>query len=496
MSRYKLCPSRHFRRHLGADLEMGCPLPQLHRLLDSLSQGTLPEGTLDRALSGRGEGCRECVVGEGFTLVYRYSGDRLILYYINPPKKPRRFSMFILTEIKYRLLRARGRTALLLCVAALLVGSLSLYLGNIQASRDALSTLSGRVPVVARVVSRSGSRQDGLFIDTKRFDSLTSAAVHDVRATTTFAAAYSDEARAVPIDEFSGGDMSVKGANCMDALNMTADSVEFLPGYGPDCLGGNEPVCILRDSFAEYTGLGLGDELSVPLYGIMYGTYGNSYSPVGEPPLKVVGMCAPAGSTVYGDAYAPIQFLREHTESAGEVFSYESLNVRLDDPMELNAFKDSLMGLGFLEPFDTAGDAYSGDAISMEDEMFIKTASELSQNLEVFDGFLLPFFALIIGMITLVTFLVLRGSRREMAIASSLGRQKSLNAASHFFGAIIAELLGCIAALPVMCAIVNLMPMTALAVIGVYMACACVGTTIALVFILHFDPLELLTKVD
>lgn len=496
MSRYKLCPSRYFRKHLESAVEKGCPLPQLHRVLESLAQGELPEDTLDRALSGRGEGCRECVVGSGFSLVYRYSGECLILYLIQSPKKPGGFFMFLLTEIKYRLLRARGRTALLLCVAALLVGSLAFYLGNIQANRDALSQLSDRVPVVARVVSRNGGSRDGLFIDTQHFDSLTGAAVHDVRTATTFFAAYSQEARAVPVEEFSGGDMSIKGANCLEALNMDAENVQFLSGYGPECLTGNEPVCILRDSFAEYTGLGLGDELAVPLYGVMYGTYGNAYSPVGEPTLKVVGICSPTGSAANGDAYAPIQFLREQTESAGEVFSYESLSVQLDNPMELNAFKDNLMALGFLEPFDTAGNAYSGDAISMEDEMFIKTAGELKQNLEVFNNFLFPFFALIIGMITLVTFLVLRGSRREMAIASSLGRQKSMNAASHFFGAIIAELVGCIAALPVMCMVVNLLPLTALAVIGVYMVCACVGTAVALAFILRFDTLALLTKVD
>lgn len=404
--------------------------------------------------------------------------------------------MFMLTEIKYRLLRTRGRTALLLCVAALLVGSLSFYLGNIQSNREALSSLAGRVPVVARVVSRNGGIQDGLFIDTQRFDALTGAAVHDVRTTTTLAGAYGEEARAVDLEDFSGGDMSVKGTNCVEALNMDPESVDFLSGYGPDCLSGNEPVCILRDSFAELTGLGLGDELNVPLYIIMYGTYGNSYTAIGSPSMKIVGICPSNGSAAYGDAYAPIQFLREQAESSGEAFCYESLNVRLDDPMGLNAFKDSLMSMGFLEPFDSAGSAYSGDAISMEDEMFIKTAGELKQNLEVFDSFLLPFFGLIIGMITLVTFLVLRGSRREMAIASSLGRQKSMNAASHFFGAIIAELTGCIAALPVMCAIVSLTPLTYLAIIGVYMACACVGTAAALVFILRFDPLDLLTKVD
>lgn len=289
MNGYKLCPSRQFRRRLGPALESGCPLPQLRRVLDGLCRGSLPEDVLDRALSGRGQGCRECAVGGGFSVVYRYRGDRVVLYYIKLPRKPRRSAMFLLTEIRYRLFRARGRTVLLLSAAALLAGSLALYLGNIQANRDALMSLADRVPVTVRVVSRSGSRQDGLFI---------------------------------------------------------------------------------------------------------------------------------------------------------------------------------------------------------------KTAGELKQNLEVFDSFLLPFFGLIIGMITLVTFLVLRGSRREMAIASSLGRQKSMNAASQFFGAIIAELAGCAVALPVMCLAVDLLPLTAVAVAGVYMACACVGTGIALWFILRFDTLALLTKVD
>lgn len=496
MNGYKLCPSRQFRRRLGPALESGCPLPQLRRVLDGLCRGSLPEDVLDRALSGRGQGCRECAVGGGFSVVYRYRGDRVVLYYIKLPRKPRRSAMFLLTEIRYRLFRARGRTALLLSAAALLAGSLALYLGNIQANRDALMSLADRVPVTARVVSRSGGRQDGLFIDTKHFDSLTGAAVRNVRTATTFAGAYGGDARAVPEDDFSGGDMTVKGGNCLEALGLAPEDVEFMPGWGPECMTGGEGVCVLRDSFAGYAGLEPGDGLSAPLYSIMYGTYGSSYTYVGEPALKVVGICSPKSGAAYGDAYVPIGFLREQTEAAGEVFSYESLSVELSDPMELNAFKDGLMALGFLEPFDTSGDSFSGDAISMEDEMFIKTAGELKQNLEVFDSFLLPFFGLIIGMITLVTFLVLRGSRREMAIASSLGRQKSMNAASQFFGAIIAELAGCAAALPVMCIVVDLLPLTAVAVAGVYMACACVGTGIALWFILRFDTLALLTKVD
>ena len=83
-----------------------------------------------------------------------------------------------------------------------------------------------------------------------------------------------------------------------------------------------------------------------------------------------------------------------------------------------------------------------------------------------------------------------------MAIASSLGRPKLLNAASHFFGALLAEGIGCVLAFPVMRLLIGIPIGASLSIMGMYLLCACVGTALALLALLRFDALALLTKVD
>ena len=60
----------------------------------------------------------------------------------------------------------------------------------------------------------------------------------------------------------------------------------------------------------------------------------------------------------------------------------------------------------------------------VDDQLFIETAEKLEQNLKVLRWFLAPFFALVIVLVTLVTFLLLRSTRRDMAISLSLGGRR------------------------------------------------------------------------
>lgn len=493
MTRCHIIPSRRFCRDLRRARRMGCRLEELQEVIGDLAQGqALKEACRDHSLGEDWAGYRECLVQPGCVLVYRRRGDRLILYLLKLTKPLGGLNMFLLTEIKYRLLRARSRTALLLCVAALLVGSMAFYLGNIQANQSALDGLAQNLPVTARVVSLSGSKQTGLRIDTARHDALAAAEVHDVLISTTYSGARMEAIRNA--DPFLGGDTVVKGVNNPRAL-LDVDPEAFVYGDGWDesLFQGSEAVCLASEGLLEAEGLEVGGEITIPLYSILYGTRENGFYPVGEHTMTVAGSYQGGGM---GDLFVPIQWLREITEAVPETFSYESMSVVLDDPMKLNGFKAALADMGFMEPLEGADDIFTGAAISVEDEMFIKTAGELQENLQVFNSFLLPFFALIIGMITLVTFLILRGSRKEMAIASSLGRQKILNAASHFFGAVIAEGFGCVLAFPVMRMLIGIPLGASFTIVGMYLACACVGTALALVALLRFDTLALLTKVD
>lgn len=493
MNGCRIVPSRRFCRDLYRAQRMGCRMEALQEIIGALACGqALEEDCLDRSLGEDWEGYRECLVQPGCVLVYRRREGKLILYLLKLTKPLGGHNMFLLTEIKYRLLRARSRTALLLCIAAMLVGSMAFYLGNIQANRSALDDLARNLPVTARVVSLSGSKQTGLRIDTNHHDALAAAQVHDVLVSTTYSGARMEAVRNA--DPFLGGDTVIKGINNPRAL-LDVDPEAFVYGDGWDesLFQGSEPVCVASAGFMEAEGLKVGGEVAMPLYSILYGTMENGYYPVGEHTMKIVGTYQGSGM---GDLYVPIQWLREITEAVPENFSYESMSAVLDDPMKLNDFKAALKDMGFMEAFEGVDDIFTGGAISVEDEIFIKTAGELRENLQVFNSFLLPFFAVIIGMITLVTFLILRGSRMEMAIASSLGRQKLLNAASHFFGALIAEGIGCVLAFPVMRMLIGIPLGASVSIVGMYLVCACVGTALALVALLRFDPLELLTKVD
>ena len=83
--------------------------------------------------------------------------------------------MFV--QVKYQL-RSRGRSVLVLCIAALLAACMAFYVGNIGVNKAALQSLSDSVPVTVRITSRNGAKTAGLNIEAKPFDHLTEAGVH------------------------------------------------------------------------------------------------------------------------------------------------------------------------------------------------------------------------------------------------------------------------------------------------------------------------------
>ena len=116
--------------------------------------------------------------------------------------------------------------------------------------------------------------------------------------------------------------------------------------------------------------------------------------------------------------------------------------------------------------------------------------------MKVLRWFLAPFFALVIVLVTLVTFLLLRSTRRDMAISLSLGRPKILSGCACFFGMLIANVCGCAVAVPILLCTAGLAPGQILTICGLYLASSCVGVLLALILLLRFDALELLTKID
>ncbi len=395
--------------------------------------------------------------------------------------------MFV--QVKYQL-RSRGRSVLVLCIAALLAACMAFYVGNIGVNKAALQSLSDSVPVTVRITSRNGAKTAGLNIEAKPFDHLTEAGVHDVRCTAVAAGAFSPEVRAQEM--FLGGDTIVRAGNSLEALELSADNLHFADGQSAAFLSGDSAQCVIGEDYAERTGLHPDDTLSLEIYTVRQSMNGTIYQMIGDAALEIIGThSAPGGA----DVILPVNFLRTEAETAGVSFLYDSCSALVDDSTHLKDFKAEMQKY-FMDINPSAEDPNAGDALSVEDELFVKTASRLRQNIALFQSMLVPFFALIIGLVVLTTFLTMRSTRRDMAIARSLGVSKWRCAAPNFISTVLLDMLGCAVILPILSAALHIPALSAHAIFGLFTLCAALGTAAALLCLLRFDTLTLLTQVD
>ena len=257
-------------------------------------------------------------------------------------------------------------------------------------------------------------------------------------------------------------------------------------------LSGDSAQCVIGEDYAERTGLHPGDTLSLEIYTVRQSMNGTIYQMIGNAALEIIGThSAPGGA----DVILPVNFLRTEAETAGVSFLYDSCSALVVDSTHLKDFKAEMQKY-FMDINPSAEDPNAGDALSVEDELFVKTASRLRQNIALFQSMLVPFFALIIGLVVLTTFLTMRSTRRDMAIACSLGVSKWRCAAPNFISTVLLDMLGCAVILPILSAALHIPTLSALVIFGLFTLCAALGTAAALLCLLRFDTLTLLTQVD
>lgn len=396
-------------------------------------------------------------------------------------------------DLYYQLFRRKGRTLLSVGLAVVLCACMAFYMGNIRSNQEALNSLAENIPVVARVVNRDASKEDELNVSTELFDRLTQAPVKNIHCTALAAGALEEKAQAQK--PFIGGDVSVVAANSLGVLEVPVEAVAFAPGTDEGMFGQDQGLCAADTVFAQENGIEIGGTLDLPMYTMVWNQAGIRYLPLGKVQLEVAALLdsSQSGGTL-GDIYVPTAWLRSQAEGAGADFYYSSLNVELEDPGQLNQFKESLPTMGFMEPTEDVTDLFTGDAVSVEDEMFIKTAGQLQRNLATFQRFLFSFLGLVVGLTALITFLLLRGARRDIAIAISLGKSKFQTGLSYVLVQVLSQLVGCVLLFPVMEFALNLSPGSCLAVCGSFLLCGGAGAVLAMLLLLRFDVMALLLQ--
>ncbi len=401
--------------------------------------------------------------------------------------------MLTLSETFWQLARNKGRTVILVLASAMLAGCVAFYLSNIRANEEAIDRLAETIPVKVQVTNLSGDRDYGLNINVYRYENfLSSPYLKDFHYDIYGEGAYSEEAR--QLDPFQK-DCNVHGINGLDCIWMPDGEFTYSEGYDETLFQSDEAVCLVETMFADRYDIEVGDEVTFPIFTISYDLYQDAiYMPLGEQTLKVVGTSHSQQNPK--EFMVPVNWMRKVMESQGIEVNYNVMGATLKDPRQLNAFKESIKDISFLEPDPETMIDLTGSAIVVDDEQFVTSAETLGQTVMLFRRFQAPFFVLAFGMIVLAIFLIMRGSRRVIAISVSLGRSRFLCALGCFLAAFLAELAGCALVLPVMVLLAGLSLSGGLLICGAFLICACLADIMALALIMRFDAFTLLTVAE
>lgn len=285
-----------------------------------------------------------------------------------------------------------------LLTAAALTAFLLVYSDNIRRSEVELRNAYETVPVEAYLTGISEAQQPS-FNETLINGILASGFVCSAQMAAQCQVNLGDVLRAMDTIEMAA------------ALSEFKSSIEWLEGYDETLFAGREAVCIVPRG----TQAALGDELRLSMR--------TRRSAVLT--LKVVGLYGGGYEGVRKVYYCPLACLRDFYGENGMTLSYCGLEMELCNTRELNEFKAQMKELK-LDGGMTR--------LVVNDALLIAITTQLQQHIRLLNT-LLPFlfaFAAAIGFV--LSFLLLRGRRREAAVMRSLGAKRG-----RVFGTLLLE---------------------------------------------------------
>ena len=384
--------------------------------------------------------------------------------------------MLTLQETLWQLARNKGRSLILLLASAMLAGCVAFYMSNITANEEAIERLAQTLPVEVRVTNPSASQDWRININEHRHGNLLSSPyLTGFTYSIDAAGEYTEEAKEAVDSLFN--ECETKAVNSLDCIRAPDSKFTYMDGYDETMFQTDQPVGLIGTNFIERYGVQVGDEISL-----------------GEQTVKIVGTYE--SNMENKDLLVPVGWLAGVVRNQGAKVNYNQMGAYLKDPRQISVFKESIQELGFLEPAPATYEDYTGAALVVDDEQYITSAETLGQTVVLFRRFQIPFFALAMCMIVLAIFLIMRGSRRVIAISISLGRPRFLCAAGCFLAAFIAEFAGCALVFPAMILMAGLSIKGALMICVTFLLCACAGDAVALLLLLRFNAFKLLTAAE
>jgi hypothetical protein len=400
-----------------------------------------------------------------------------------------------------RNIRRQGFKSILVCFIGILVTIfLSLYLGNIAASRKQLNHLPDVIPVNAHISNISGSKAVGLLIKGDLIKQVKATdMVKNLRYTIQLRANFAPE---TPEEALGFKYISIMGVNDIEAFSLlSAEDIKWADGIPEDYLQGQQAGAIVDEVFLQDNDLHIGDEVNLSLYSLDFGERLNElyYRNIDDIAIEIVGSFTitgtAQGTVMMPNLICPVGWAEELLRAYDMDIYADSANFVVREPLKLNDFKSAMDDLGF-QSVNAQADSYSlgGIGLLVNDETFVRSASSLQKNLTIMRVFM-PFIILLIVLVGYIaSYLVMQSRRMEVAVMRSLGVDQR-----NFILVLSAEnavliLIGCLIGIVAAVRMTGIGIWEVLMVTIVFFASYMGGVVAALLKLCRFSVMEVLTR--
>lgn len=411
---------------------------------------------------------------------------------------------FFVRQTARNLVRHKYKSILHVLIGVLTVLILEIYAGNMDSTRSQLTHLPEALEVTAVISSLNGSLRECVAIREDRVMGVReSEYVKDPAFTVRLKFGFGEFTVKTARDAVTYLNHYGRGMNRLKGISsVEREGVVFLEGVDESVLETRQRVCLMEESLLEEKGLRLGDEVELTLYYYRCALEGSEVfiEPLITDTYRIVGslrLGTYQGNWMPPEIILPFDCVREAYHSQGLDFYADSGSFTVKEPFQLNALKEQMYEeVKFLPVITRAEFRYDGNALTIMDEAFIRSAETLSKNLALLQG-MQPFLVAIVVFIGyLCSYLSLQSRREEYALLRSLGTGRGR---SFFllFGetalvAVLSGLLGCAAGFFFLGTAARVLALTGALFFLAFMT----GTAAALLLLHRLSVMEVLTKKD
>jgi ABC-type antimicrobial peptide transport system permease subunit len=362
-----------------------------------------------------------------------------------------------------------------------LVTLLNLFISNLESNKQQLANISQTISINAQISNLNGTQQNGLVIQESVVDAILESKYIIYPAVSVVLSAGKGEF----LKDNLQAHMTIDAAavTSLEALNgITEFEISFTASNLSLILRKNTTPCIVEKGFLSENNWNIGQTVSLSLYyDYLDKDYQYTMQQLKTEKFFIAGSILSENGDYMPQVIVPFNWARNAFHEKKIPFLANAASFDLKDPRQINAFKKEMRDKLHMLELNPAGEfSYAGNALAVNDETFILSASRIRNNINMLTGFL-PFILLIIIFIGyIISYLLIQNRRGQYATMRSLGMSRRMCFYTFFIESMFVEMTGGILGM-LGSFLLTKQKITILSItFAFFLLCYIVGTTIAL----------------